>query len=269
MINYNAYNSSEPDISQWLIANPGRINLGRIGLYFFNSSSTAESDLQDTAQTLDIFTGTITSSFKFNGSEVEVITVCDPQNDILGINVASNLLKTGQLGLFFDFPYPTSDMFQEPTVGDWSNTTPITTMSTSESHAIITQTVEENSHYLNISWAQSSGSITGPVGAASGGANQYHFSTPGTSTLNMTVEFSLKQDFFKDITSDDVVKNSADGWQDYWAEGAFLDLTSTSNANASELQRRVVLSQYLLAINSAGDYEPQGTKFPNTPHFGT
>ena len=258
LINYNAYNDSEPDISQWLIANPGRVNLGRIGLYFFNNPGTGESDLQDPDQLLDLYAGTITSKFTFNGSAVEVFTVCDPTNDILGINVQSDLLENGQLGIFFDFPYPNSNMFQQPSVGTWGDPTPTTTMETSGNTALLTQTVDANSHYLNIVWAETGGSMVGPVGTAAGGANQYHFSVVGSSTLNMTVEFSPTSDSFQDTTTALVQQNSAQGWQAYWAEGAFLDLTATNNANATELQRRVILSQYLLAVNSAGDYEPQG-----------
>lgn len=131
MINYNAYNNSEPDISQWLLVNPGRVNLAGIGLYFFNDPSIVESDLHNTTQLLDIYAGTITSSFSCDGSTVDVFTVCDPTNDILGISVQSDLLANGQLGLFFDFPYPNSIMFQEPVVGTWGDPTPTTTLETS------------------------------------------------------------------------------------------------------------------------------------------
>lgn len=259
IINYNAYNNSEPEISQWLIANPGRVNLGRIGLFFFNKTDTKESDLQDTTQLLDLYTGTITSTFTFNGSTVEVLTVCDPSNDILGINVQSGLLENGQLGLFFDFPYPSSAMFQQPVVGIWGNSTPTTELhSCGKNSAMITQTVDANSHVLNIAWEEPGGAMVGPVGTAAGGANQYHFSVAGSSTLNMTVEFSPTSSSCQDITVAEVRRKSARGWQTYWSEGAFLDLTATDNVNATELQRRVILSQYLLAVNSAGDYEPQG-----------
>ena len=235
------------------------MNLGRIGLYFFNNPGTGESDLQDTTQLLDLYAGTVTSKFTFNGSTVEVFTVCDPTDDILGISVKSDLLANGQLGLFFDFPYPNSGMFQQPVVGTWGDPTPTTTIETSGHSALITQTVDANSHYLNIAWVETAGSIVGPVGTAAGGANQYHFSALRSSTLNMTVQFSPTSDSFQDTTTALVKDNSASGWQTYWAEGAFLDLTATDNANATELQRRIILSQYLLAVNSAGDYEPQGS----------
>ena len=258
MVNYNAYNSSEPDISQWLIANPGRINLGRIGLLFVNKTDTVESDLGSKTQMLDLYTGTIQSSFVFNGALVELTTACDSRSDSLAISIKSELLASGQLGLFFDFPYPSSAMFQEPVVGIWGNSTLTTSMTTTGKAAVITQTVDENSHYVKASWSQSKGSMTGPIGAANGGANQYHFTAAGSSSLDLTVEFRPDSDKFHDMTASKVQQNSARGWELYWAEGAFLDLTGTQNANASELQRRVILSQYLLAVNSAAENEPQG-----------
>ena len=149
-------------------------------------------------------------------------------------------------------------MFQEPVVGTWGDPTRTTTMETSSKHALIKQKVNENAHYLNIRWAQAGGSLTGPVGVAAGGANQYHFSVAGSSALEMTVEFSPDPDHFQDTDTDMVQRRSLMGWRKYWAEGAFIDMTRTHNENATELQRRIILSQYLLAVNSAGRDEVQG-----------
>ena len=49
-------------------------------------------------------------------------------------------------------------------------------------------------------------------------------------------------------------------WAAYWTGGAFLDLASaTGAADALELERRVVLSRYLVRANSAGAEPPQET----------
>ena len=40
--------------------------------------------------------------------------------------------------------------------------------------------------------------------------------------------------------------------------GGFVDLvTESTDSRADELQRRIILSQYLLRANEAGDYPPQ------------
>jgi hypothetical protein len=61
-------------------------------------------------------------------------------------------------------------------------------------------------------------------------------------------------------TLDAVVNASAAAWQDYWLGGAFLDLASNTNdTRAFELERRTILSQYLLRIHNAGAEPPAET----------
>lgn len=53
---------------------------------------------------------------------------------------------------------------------------------------------------------------------------------------------------------------STAAWAQYWASGAFVDLASaTQDAQAWELERRIVLSMYLLRVHSAGATPPAET----------
>ena len=53
---------------------------------------------------------------------------------------------------------------------------------------------------------------------------------------------------------------AADMWAAFWSEGAFVDLAGAANASeAFELERRIVLSLYLLRVNDAGAEPPQET----------
>jgi hypothetical protein len=47
--------------------------------------------------------------------------------------------------------------------------------------------------------------------------------------------------------------------QPLWQSGGAVDLSGSSNPRAVELERRIVLSQYLTAINGAGRTPPQET----------
>lgn len=49
---------------------------------------------------------------------------------------------------------------------------------------------------------------------------------------------------------------SAQGWQDYWTKGGVVDLSGSTDPRAAELERRIVLSQYLMKVNYAGDFPP-------------
>ena len=52
---------------------------------------------------------------------------------------------------------------------------------------------------------------------------------------------------------------SASHWTNFWTNGAAVDFSHCTDPRAKELERRVVLSQYLLAIQSAGSVPPQET----------
>ncbi|TDZ37001.1 hypothetical protein CTRI78_v011194 [Colletotrichum trifolii] len=54
----------------------------------------------------------------------------------------------------------------------------------------------------------------------------------------------------------DIPKRSSRGWQEYWQEGGFVDLTESTNPNATELQRRIILSQHAMRVNSAATGQP-------------
>lgn len=121
MVNYDQPNPAESDISQWLIANPHRINLGRIGLWF-DGKNVSESDLTGTAQFVDLWEGIISSAFVLNGAKVKIGTVASPDSDTVAFEITSELLKSGELGIFFDYPYANGNhKFDAPFVGGESS----------------------------------------------------------------------------------------------------------------------------------------------------
>ena len=54
----------------------------------------------------------------------------------------------------------------------------------------------------------------------------------------------------------------------FWEEGAAVDFSHCTDPRAKELERRVVLSQYLLAIQCAGSTPPQETGLTYNSWFG-
>ena len=46
-------------------------------------------------------------------------------------------------------------------------------------------------------------------------------------------------------------------WEGFWMKGGVVDFTGSKHPKAPELERRIVLSQYLTAVNSAGALPPQ------------
>lgn len=253
LINYDQPNPAENDISQWLIQNPQRANLARIGI-LFDEDDVTEDVLGSKSQTLDLWSGKISSSFTYKGEEVQVETWSDSESDTVAISVQSRLLSNGTLGVFFDFPLPTRNKFEAPFVGIFNATANHSTSITStERTASIRHDLDDTTYFTSIGWDTDAG-ISGPI------ENTHRYvleASNGTETLQMTVSFSPKPDMI--VTSfDKVSAASTKWWNNYWSSGAFVDLSSSSLPNATEIQRITILSQYLVAVNSASSNSPQG-----------
>lgn len=103
LVNYAQPNDSEADISQWMIANPHRVNLGAVGLWF-GGEEVFEADLENKHQVLDQYAGTIDSWSNWKNESIRVETVADPGSSTVAIRTESMHLMHSGLGVFFDFP---------------------------------------------------------------------------------------------------------------------------------------------------------------------
>jgi hypothetical protein len=265
LVTYNQPNPAQPLISNWLIQNPQRINLGRIGFWFGDGVNITEKDLSAKSQTLDLYSGIITSNFKVFESEVNIKTTVDPDSDTVALQIKSDLLKTEKLGVFFDFPYPPLGMkFDYPNVGRFDNVSShVTTLKQTKDVARIVHTLDATTYYTNIQ--HPGGSISGPLPSS----HRYLLTPSGKSSeLGLTVNYSPTKFFFSDREDAKSILNSAKkSWKQYWQSGAFLSLP-TSIPDAKELLRRTILSQYLLAVNSAGSTPPQESGLVNNGWYG-
>lgn len=262
LVNYDQPNPAENDISNWLIQNPQRLNLANIGL-FFGGAQVEESDLANKSQVLNLWTGSLVSTFAHNGIHVKVETRTASDSDTVGISVESDLLLTGALGLSFDFPYPDLNKFDAPFVGVWNATSNhSTSLEQSENRLSILHTLDDNSYVMTAAW-EGNGEVSGP----DNGTHRYFLTVPGSTKLNLTASFS-QNGMSRDVSWDNLVKDSEAWWEEYWTSGAFIDLTSTDLADATELQRRIILSQYLVAVNSASSFPPQESGLVNNGWYG-
>jgi hypothetical protein len=57
-------------------------------------------------------------------------------------------------------------------------------------------------------------------------------------------------------------------WPAFWQSGGAVDLSASADPRWKELERRIVLSQYLMAVNEAGSLPPQESGLVNNGWFG-
>ena len=259
LVEYDIQNPAENDISNWLVQNPQRLNLARIGLHFHDNNVT-EDDLLNKSQDLDLWTGTILSTFKYMGSKVAVKVASHPGEPMIGIEVKSDLLVSGELGIFFDFPYSDTNKFDDPYVGVWNVTSNNTVQGHTHANGVVfNHTLDSNVNLIAAKW-DGKGVISGPLVTTNrfvltpSGSDTIHLVTTFPETHNPSTEFNLEEiPSFQQILTESEV-----WWLKYWTSGAFIDLSATQNSSAQELQRRIILSQYLVAVNEASDNPPQG-----------
>jgi hypothetical protein len=259
LVNYNQPNPAQNDISNWLRENPHRINLATIG-FAFGAETVTEAVLKDKFQVLDMWTGKINSTFVYNGSTVVVETSADSDSDTVAIGVQSDLLNTGSLQIFFDFPYPTKDKFNAPFVGVFNATDQHqTSLQSNGKKAVIRHDMGATGYNLNLQW-----DVDAQVSGPTPGTHRYTLKSTNSTRIQLVVNFSpLKGSPYP--TYESVTEASTKWWRNYWSSGAFVDLTGVANPKATEIQRRIIQSQYLVAVNSASSLPPQGELITVSP----
>lgn len=263
-MSYDYPDPNLPLVSQWLIANPNRINLGRIGLKYKGGSLSA-SLITEPMQELDLWTGVITSSFQVDGTAVKVITQGDFDSDSVAFQIESTLLSSGDLEVDLDFPYPpvhTTKYKYEVFVGTYDfplNHSTTLDQSEGPDTAHIYHEMQETSYFVNLRWSTDASlglKRNEPQNSSAITAHRYTLSqtaasNTSSSTILFTANFSPEK-HIPDLPSE-IQERNPSAWNDYWEEGGFIDLTGSTNPNATEIQRRIVLSQYHVRVNSAAD----------------
>lgn len=252
-IPYLLEDPDEPELSKWLKWNPHRVNLGRIGFVLLNEdgSEACEDDLEDAVQHTDLWTGLVTSSFTLDGVKVEVRTSCHPDMDVISVSIRSELIGQGRLRIFFDFPYVHPKEFQT-FVGDYEAVDKHDTAITLDSpgKGAIRHEMDDLSYSVALGWK-------GRATLGHDRDHRYLLVPEGKKD-----RFSFTACFSEDgshagMGAVKVAKAQAAGWKRFWESGAAVDFSGSSDARWMELERRVVLSQYLMRLNESGLYPPQ------------
>lgn len=217
------------EIYNLLRRNPHRLNLARISLACGERPITP-ADITDIRQELELYTGVLRSRFKLFGHEVNVVTVCAKNADIIGFRVESTALSKG-LTVEFSFPYGS----HRKSASDWENHDKHLTEAVNSQPLILKRTLDDDEYYVLVNENKI-------------GAHRYELTVSFAKECHLPV-----LDFKK------VLRDSENGWQSFWEKGGAADFSRCLDERAHELERRVVLSQYLTAVHSAGEIPPQET----------
>ncbi len=250
--------------AEWLRTNPHRLHLGQIGLNLIRNDGTPThiEDIQRPRQVLDLWEGLLDSAFEFEGQPVHVQTVCHPQRDLLAMRIESPRL--GRTALQIAFPYGSAEWRN---AADWTHPERHTTRAQiNGGRATLTRRLDTDSYTVSVRCSDG-----GNIHRQS--AHVYEIRAQGESTLEVVVAFTpgepLPAEFAEVLPTFSAVRLAAAAhWAQFWSNGGAIDLGDATDPRAAELERRIVLSQYLTAIHCAGSAPPQETGLVCNSWFG-
>jgi hypothetical protein len=230
--------------------NPHILNLGRLRLRKSDGVPLDPADIRDLERTLDPWTGLQVASFQIDGRPVRVETCVHPDLDMVAVRIESPLVASGLLEAVLDYPYPS--LKSEPWVGDFScREGHSTTLSRpSDRRADFCRNVDAAVYRAALQW-EGGASLAPDSNSAA-----YRLTARGSGALSFVCQFSVEPPppFLPGF--DETKQAAASRWERFWMSGGAVDLSSSRDPRWKELERRIVLSQYLLAAQSAGSWPP-------------
>ncbi|MDB5327580.1 MAG: hypothetical protein JWM57_3149 [Phycisphaerales bacterium] len=344
---YDSGDRGHAVVTDWLFFNPFRMNLGRIGLMLRKADGTTavETDLTDTHQELDLWTGTLRSQFTLDGQPVTVTTAGHPELDAVAVRIESAAVAQGNVSAYVDFVAPDHrDFAAYVGTRDLAGRIPTTVTASADHRTDLSRKVDDDAYHTAIQWragttlnlpekpkARKVTIVQARYGAGAnwldvtravadlyaheqpitasnktfgsdpaagkvkrleviylddgqpqnekvdegdtwlpgivGGRNCFRLTSDG-NTIEFTVAFSPKPLPAAVPTADETFAAAEKHWPAFWQSGAAIDLSGSADPRWSELERRVVLSQYLMAINEAGELPPQESGLVNNGWSG-
>lgn len=251
----------QQDAANYLRANPHRLHLGMIGLAL--PSHLTIHDLTSVNQTLNLENGSITSHFELEGQPMSVETVCHPKKDMVAASLIIPSCSSSKVcqGIRFRFPYPTGLHTDDACLWDADDKHTTQLIDEESDRVLLKRELDATTYYLDIRWQ-------GNARMRQEAPNDWVLALDG-DTLSFVCHFTPTMPSTSSlVTFAETKEKSSKHWENFWREGAMVDFSACTDPRASELERRVVLSQYLLAIQSAGSLPPQETGLTYNSWFG-
>jgi hypothetical protein len=245
----------------WLRENPHPQPLGQLAIaYTHRDGKPLElADVGAIDQRLDLWRGVLTSAYTIDGDRVVVTTAVDPDRDTLAVRIESTLLARG-LAVRLALPRGYVGGIKQNPPLDWSQpASHTTTIMTRTADTLVLAHARDGYRY----------------GAALRASTPVTITTPAPHTFELRPKSGRVLAFTLAYAPDkpapdagDVFARSATHWPAFWRSGGAVDFSGSTDPRAAELERRVVLSQYLTAIQAGGDVPPQESGLTTSTWYG-
>jgi len=249
--------------AQYFRMNPHPIALGQISLIGEKDQPLDIAMIKQINQKLDIWKGVITSNYIIDGQPVTVETVCHPELSLIAFKIKSPLLKSGKLKPAFRFPYSYDLSSKNKPPLDWSKPDRHQSeiIKQEESGIVLKRTIDTSLYYVNIHWK-------GIAVWEKKGAHEFCLNATNSDSLLLVCEYTPELKVNKLPSFDETKLASELSWKDFWTKGGAVDLSGSTDKRAPELERRIILSQYLVKVNYSGSFPPQETGLAHISWYG-
>ena len=252
------------DATKYFRVNPHRLHLGAIGITLKDAEGNIVplKDISNIRQELVLWDGTIQSNYTAAGEKVEVTTACMPASDGIFARINTPLLKKGQAAISIKFPYPTGQHADDAACWTAADKHHTAIVASDKQCATIAHTIDQTTYFVTLRWqGEATLSEVAP----------HHFMlSSAEDVLTFCAEYSQKQNRMRPapFEYDQALKAVMRKQNKFWRSGAFVDFGACTDPRAAELERRVILSQYLTAVNCSGNMPPQETGLTYNSWFG-
>lgn len=254
MIPIKASKKGQEECYNWLRENPHRFNLMNIA-FIWQGNPINEEMLGDIRQELNLWEGILYTEFTLNGRKVWVKSLCAQEMDMLSVSVKSELLTQG-LEIAIKFPYGSSDIHGS----NWETEDRHKTVICERGNNFIQvlRTLDRDKYFCKLRYS----------GIELEKTDRHLFKAfPKEQSIEMNIAFA--PEYIGNVpnltVTEELTKNH---YQMFWEKGGFIDFTNCRDKRAHELSRRVILSQYLTAIQCSGNYPPQETGLTVNSWYG-
>ena len=241
----------------WLRQNPHKFHMGRLAFAFPGAHPVPDrQEIVNPEQKLSLWEGTLTSRFTYRGQSVETFSFVHPSLDLLTVTVRSELLTQG-LTLSLDFPAPAASR----TGANWdaADTHRSVVTRQHDNRMEILRMIDDDRYFVTL--------LAGD-GVSFSQEGPHHFRIASSKdVLQVQLLFSERPAPETIPSAKDALRDCQKHWEEHWSHGGFVQIENGGD-RGHELMRRIILSQYLTAVNCAGTLPPQETGLTMNSWFG-
>jgi hypothetical protein len=257
---YAVDDAGQEELFKALRQNPHKVHLGSIG-FDLEGAALSPDTCRPVKQTLNLWEGVLSSEFTIYDERVRAETFVHPFEDTLYLRCRSPLAAQGRLGITLTFPYGS----HRKSGADF--TVPHLHQTVIAAETARSMRLERVMDGFRCRVTVSGGAFHREVS----GEHTFRLSAAGEGDLELAFHFEpggVPLEIARPPSFAEARAVCTGFWKDYWTKGGAIDFSGSADSRAEELERRIVLSRYLTAIQSRGSLPPAETGLTCNSWYG-